>query len=85
MDYLGGIYVSQVEANNKEDAVKNWIINLDVSQIDNLTEADKKKQINEGFIGDYKPVLLKGLINVWCIDMKTQKGFAIITFSKTER
>ena len=84
MDYLGGTYVSQFEAHGELEAMNHWARNLPIDEIDGLTDHDKKVIINKGFADD-DAVLLTGLKNVWCFDIITQNGFAMINIIKTQQ
>ncbi|MEO6522967.1 MAG: hypothetical protein ABIN91_14895 [Mucilaginibacter sp.] len=82
MEYWGGTYISQVEAADHKEAIKVWIVNLEISEIKGFSEADKAKAIdNDDF---YDATLLKGLTNVWCIGFIASKGYALINFVKTK-
>jgi len=84
MDYLGGTYISQVEADDIVLPMNLWIQNLPVKEIKGFSEKDRIKKLNEGFFNE-DAALIKGANNVWCFDLRTKKGFAIINFIKTDR
>lgn len=50
MNYKGGTYISQIEANDKNAAMASWIQNLDTSQIKGFSRSDKKRVIDAGFL-----------------------------------
>jgi hypothetical protein len=83
MSYLGGIYISQVEAEGTNHAMNRWIENLGTSQIKGFSKSDKKKLIEVGFSDDDKDVPITGIRNVSCFCVRTKKGFAIINIIKT--
>jgi hypothetical protein len=82
MDYLGGTYISQVEAESNSQAMLLWIENLNAEEIKGFSNADKKRLMNGSF-NDEDFTLINGLINVWCVTVQTKKGFGIINFVKT--
>ena len=84
MHYLGGTYIAQAEAETKEQAIRVWLKNLDIKQIEGFSKRDKEKAILNDFIND-DPALIMGTTNVWCIGILTRKGYAIVNFVKTER
>ncbi|WP_295713182.1 hypothetical protein [Mucilaginibacter sp.] len=83
MSYLGGIYISQVEGGDTNQAMDLWIENLDTNQIKGFSKSDKKKLIEVGFSDDDKDVPITGVRNVSCFCVRTKKGFAIINIIKT--
>jgi hypothetical protein len=84
MDYLGGTYVSQVRAHNENEAMILWAEKLETDEIKGLTHDDKAIIIENG-LDDDEAVLLTGLENVWCFDIRTKGGFALINFIKTQQ
>lgn len=84
MDYLGGTYVSQFEAENIDSAIHKWAHSLDTDNIDGLGPVGKKRLINEVALTDETPTHLNGLKNVWCICGRTSKGMALINIVLTE-
>ena len=49
MDYLGGTYISQVEAKDKEQARDVWINKLEVKEIESFTIQDKEEILKDNF------------------------------------
>ena len=82
MNYLGGTYVSQVEASSKQEAINKWIRILKTDEIDKFTKKDQEVLIENNF-KDEEPVVLTGMKNVWNINVRTKKGFGYIHFIKT--
>ncbi|BAU53043.1 hypothetical protein [Mucilaginibacter gotjawali] len=82
MDYLGGTYISQVECENKEQAMKLWIQSLQIDQIEGFSERDKENIISVGFLED-DPTKLDGLCNVWHFIIETKEGDGFVNFVKT--
>jgi hypothetical protein len=83
MDYLGGTYISQIEAEDTNQAMDLWIENLETKQIKGFSKSDKKKLVEVGFSDDNKDTPIAGIRNVSCFDIRTKKGFAIINIIKT--
>lgn len=83
MGYLGGTYISQVQAINKEQARDIWIRNLEVEEIELFTIEDKENIIKENFIDD-DMVLIKDVKNVWFFMVETKKGYGHVNVIKTK-
>ena len=84
MDYRGGTYVAQVSARSVTAALKLWSEGLDTGVIDELGREQKKELIHH--TTDFrveKPVLLNGLVNVWCASALTSGGLATINVVAT--
>ncbi len=82
MDYLGGIYVSQVKSSSTKKAMQKWIQELDITQIEGFTNTDRVNIIKKKFIDDI-PVPLKGLKNVWFFSVETKKGYGYVNMIKS--
>ena len=83
MEYLGGTYISQVKADSNTNAMRTWIKNLLIQEIEGFTEKDLKKLIEYDFC-DEEPVLLNELKNTWHFLITTKKGIGFINFVKTK-
>jgi hypothetical protein len=83
MDYLGGTYISQIEANDIKNAMHKWIKDLLVEEIEGFTENDRRRIIEDNFI-DEEPTLLNGLSNTWHFLVLTKKGTGFVNFVKTK-
>jgi hypothetical protein len=83
MGYLGGTYISQVEARDKEQARDIWIRNLEIKEIESFTIKDKEDIIKENFSGE-DIVLIKGMKNVWFFMVETEKGYGHVNLIKTK-
>jgi hypothetical protein len=86
MEWNGGTYVSQVEANHIEHAINEWLINLDLEML-SWKQSDIDI-INEERGGDFPlsyPVALDGLFNVWCFSPNIKDILAIVNIVKTVR
>ena len=69
LDYRGGTYVSQVQAETPAEAVQAWAASLDPKVVHGLGPSGKKDLVRvlaEDVEGGSGPVLLDGLTNVWC-------------------
>ena len=82
MEYLGGTYISQVEAINHKEAMKIWLDNLKWQEIENFTLNDKLSLIKENFV-DEEPMLIEGLKNTWCFLIQTKKGTGFVNYVRT--
>lgn len=83
MAYLGGTYISQVEAIDKEQARDIWIKNLEVKEIESFTIKDKENIIKENF-SDEDIVLIKGMKSVWFFMVETKEGYGHVNLIKTK-
>ena len=83
MEYLGGTYISQVKAKDKEKARAIWIRKLEVKEIKSFTIRDQKNIIKENF-SDNDLVLIKGTKSVWCFTVITKKGYGHVNLIKTK-
>jgi hypothetical protein len=83
MEYLGGTYISQVEAGDKEQARELWIRDLKVEEIEAFTIADKEDIIKENFADeDITPIA--GMKNVWFFMVETKKGYGYVNVINTK-
>lgn len=82
MEYLGGTYISQVEATDKEQARDIWIRELEIGQIEFFTIQDKNDIIKENFV-DNEMTPINGMKNVWFFLVNTKKGYGHINVVKT--
>lgn len=81
-DYKGGTYVSQLYAKDEYLACLKWAQDLDTKEIEYIGERLKKKLLSELSDEDNKPILLKGMLNVW-FTMIALNGNAFIHIIKT--
>jgi hypothetical protein len=72
MDYRGGTYTSQVQADSIQTAILAWARNLAVGEIAHLGPKLKQRLIG-GLENDeykiYRATPLQGLTNVWCVNV----------------
>ena len=83
MTYLGGTYISQVEARDKEQARDIWIRTLKIKEIKFFTIKDQENIIKENFVDD-DLALIEGMKNVWFFMVETKKGFGHVNLIKTK-
>jgi hypothetical protein len=83
MDYLGGTYISQVEASCNREAMDIWLKELKIEEIDKFSNRDREDLIKSNF-EDEDPILITGMRNVWNTNVRTKKGFGSIHFVKTD-
>jgi hypothetical protein len=86
MNYLGGVYILQVNATDEYCAMRQWLEQLDLNEIQGFEEHHRQRLLKEDFIEE-NPTLIKGCKNVWCFGLKIamRKDSAIINFVKTRR
>ena len=83
MFYLGGTYISQVEATDQENARDVWINGLNIEEIKDFTTSDKEKIIEENFVDeDITPI--NKTKSVWFFMVKTKKGYGHVNIIKTK-
>ena len=82
MDYRGGTYLSQVEARNKETAMRLWLEQLEVGFHADFTNDVKMALIKEDFEFYNVPTPITGLKNTWGFVLRINK-LAGIHFVKT--
>lgn len=82
MDYRGGTYVSQVQAENLVEACKIWAKNLDVSTIKYVGEKTKSKIVKELMNENFSITPLKDLRNVWFLVVNFN-GLAFLNIVRT--
>jgi hypothetical protein len=84
MEYLGGNYSSQVKAKNEREAIRVWILQLDLEKIEGFSEKNRQKLIESDF-EDHEPVPINGLKNIWCrsLRIKKKENLALVNIIKT--
>ena len=83
MDYLGGTYISQVEAIDKEQARNIWIKKLAVNEIESFTIQDKEEILKHNF-SDEDIIPIKEMKSVWFFMVKTKNGNGYVNIIKTQ-
>ena len=81
MEYQGGTYISQVQADNLAQAPEIWAREGDWA---NIPKAGKKfaDKLLAAIEAD-PPVALEALVNTWCITALIKDELALITFTQT--
>ena len=69
LDFEGGTYVSQVEAQHPKKATRLWATQLEIQHIPNFTQAMKENLKRSVEHDDATPV--EGVSNVWCLAILT--------------
>jgi hypothetical protein len=87
VDFRGGTYCTQVNAKKLDESLSKWIekIKIEKNEIKYLGDKIIKQLEDEIRNPDNKPVLLTGLINVWCTFYSTRKGIFDIYIVQTEK
>ena len=77
IEYAGGTYVSQIQADDERAALSIWLSKLASHRIADAVSLDIAA-VFEGYDGrdDHidNPVLLDGLTNAWCISASGPQG-----------
>lgn len=63
MEYCGGTYISQIEADDVKSACKVWAQNLEIGEIVNLGWKGKENLIKQ--VVECEPTVLRDVVNVW--------------------
>ena len=82
MEYAGGTYISQINANSPKAASLKWAQKIDTTQISRFGEKAKQSLILQ--IKEDIPSQLKGILNGWCVTAQLSGGLALINLIKTE-
>ncbi|HEX8197665.1 MAG TPA: hypothetical protein VF571_15835 [Pyrinomonadaceae bacterium] len=82
MEFAGGTYISQVEAESPTLACLKWAKNLDTSEIYGLGLKGKGVLIEE--MNKKIPEPLNGILNTWFTSALIQGKSAYINFVQTE-
>ena len=88
LDYRGGTYISQVEAQDVLGALRTWAQDLDhrpIFQFGLARKQDLIRRIAEDIEWGETPVLLDGLSNAWCTSVLFSGGIGQINIVKTAR
>ncbi len=87
VDFRGGTYCTQVNADSLDKSLYNWIEKLKVekSEIKYLGDKIIKQLESEIRNPDNKPVLLTGLINIWFTIYSTRIGNFEVYIIQTEK
>jgi hypothetical protein len=84
MEFLGGVYISQVREMSLRKACIKWARTLNVGGIKGLGAKGQAEFIREMKDKANKPVPLSGLINAWCTSALSRRGVALINIVKTK-
>ena len=60
MNYLGGVYISQIHANDELNAMRVWLKNLNTLDIKGLLEEEKQSLIKDDFLNE-RPIPIESL------------------------
>ncbi len=85
MDYRGGTYVSQTEADDVAGAVRAWALALNPKEVADLGHAGKAELIEQLLEGGQSPVSLEGVVNVWCTSCSVSDELCLINIVSTVR
>ncbi len=85
LEFDEGTYIEQIEAEDLMRAIEGWIDYLknqtnDIPSLDHQTILDFESQMKSQ---EEVPVSLDGLRNVWCLNMESEEGLALINVVQT--
>ncbi len=81
MEYAGGIYVSQVNAENPKAACVLWAQNFKVDEVYKFGEKSKSQLVEQ--MKAEEPIALRGVTNIWFVSAILRGGNAYINFVRT--
>ncbi|PLK44205.1 hypothetical protein [Emticicia sp. TH156] len=82
MEFRGGTYISQINANNLKQGLIDWCKNLDVSEIKYLGEKNKGDLLS--IIDSEIPTPINTVKNVWHFSIGIKAGFLMVNIVKTD-
>lgn len=89
VNFRGGTFISQVEAESLKDSVIAWLtaISNEPQKIEHIGPKCRA-ELHDQLVKDYednKPLPLIGLKNVWCASFNIKTGFGLVNIIQTER
>lgn len=83
VDYLGGTYLSQVNARHVDHVLARWAGQLDVTSLGGLT-VEQLGVLNLELRRETEhPVRIRGLVGVWCMSIDIEDRLALINIVET--
>lgn len=79
LEFKGGTYIAQVRARGPHKACLKWAKTIEIADLGAAGKAELQKQLQED-----EPVLLAGLVNVWCMTASVRKSFALMNIIQTQ-
>lgn len=83
LEYEGGTYISQIEADSPNNGSKLWAENLDEREIYNF--GSKSKEILLAQISEETPVPIMNIENVWCVSYIIRGKLALVNIVQTQK
>ena len=83
MEFVGGTYVSQVNAPSEKSACVKWAQSIKLSEIPGLGRNGKESLVKQ--MKDESPVALTNTVNAWCTGALIHGEHALINVVRTER
>ena len=81
MQFAGGIYVSQVNAENPKAACVLWAQNLAVDEVHNFGEKSRSQLVEQ--MKAEEPTALRDVTNTWFVSANLHGASAYINFVRT--
>lgn len=78
MNFRGGIYISQVQSMQLNDAIGTWAKNLDLKEIQHFGRSSREELIKSIESNDDYPTQLTGMDNVWGLSWSLKTGFVLV-------
>ncbi|MCA9524480.1 MAG: hypothetical protein KC609_26115 [Myxococcales bacterium] len=75
LDFRGGTYLHQLEAESVEEAVADWARELDIAAISGFDPAERDELIRA--VDDDPPIAINGMRGVWCVSAGLEAGLAL--------
>ena len=85
LDFRGGSYISQVEADGVVMAAHCWALSLDVKAITGMGPAAKTALIRAMVDPSLTPAGVVGMTNVWCHSVVVRGHLCLVNIVKTSK
>jgi hypothetical protein len=83
MQFRGGIYISQIHAEDLSESVKLWAKQLEPNDVKHLGEKGKNELLAD--LNDEELSKIKNVKNVWFFCLSIKKGVIAVNVIKTSK
>ena len=81
MEFKGGTYLSQLRAPSPDAALEKWARDLDVKNIEGMTETVKRQFVE--WLPEARPTVVAGLKSTWCSGFVGSTTSALVHIFRT--
>ena len=81
MEFKGGTYLSQLRAPSPDAALETWARDLDVKNIEGMTETVKRQFVE--WLPEARPMVVDGLKSTWSSGFVTRADSALVHIVRT--